>query len=167
MDYIKLKENKNVYRLGIIDEQGNVVKDENGVETCIEFDLSDIEIPLKYNRCIKSVEKAKNDLKMQFLLIDKKQDYRKNERVLSVNEEAKAKAMKKFYEEMEKSMDLFLGEGGTKKFLNGRKPYWEMFEDLSEAIEPYLPNLKTTMNDMVSGIKKKYSLEETDVIEND
>ena len=166
MDYIKIKENKDIFRLGIIDEKGNIVKDERGEEVCLEFDLADIELPLRYNRCINEVNNAKRKLKNQLVIIDKKQDH-KGKQLLSSNQEAKAKALQQFYKEMENAMDLFLGQGGTRKYLNGRKPYWTMFEDLSEAIEPYMDKMQLTVKDMENRIKSKYKVEESDVLKNE
>lgn len=166
MDYIKIKENKDIFRLGIIDEKGNIVKDEKGEEVCLEFDLADIELPIRYNRCINEVNNAKRNLKNQFKIIDKKQDHR-GKQMLSANEEAKARALQQFYKDMENAMDLFLGQGGTKKYLNGRKPYWTMFEDLSEAIEPYMDKMQLTVKDMENRIKNKYKVEESDVLTNE
>lgn len=166
MDYIKIKENKNIFRLGIIDEKGNIVKDEKGEEVCLEFDLADIELPIRYNRCVNEVNNARRNLKNQFKIIDKKQDH-KGKQMLSANEEAKAKAVQQFYKEMENAMDLFLGQGGTRKYLNGRKPYWTMFEDLSEAIEPYMDKMQLTVKDMENRIKSKYKVEESDVLTNE
>lgn len=166
MDYIKIKENKDIFRLGIIDEKGNIVKDEKGEEVCLEFDLADIELPIRYNKCINEVNNAKRNLKNQFKIIDKKQDHR-GKQMLSANEEAKARALQQFYKDMENAMDLFLGQGGTKKYLNGRKPYWTMFEDLSEAIEPYMDKMQLTVKDMENRIKNKYKVEESDVLTNE
>lgn len=162
-EYIKLKKRKDILKLGILDENDNVVTDKNGNEVCLEFDLGDIELPLKYNKCINLIKRAKVNLKNQFTIIDKKQDHKGNQ-LLSANEEAKAKAIKTFYKEMEVAMDLFLGEGGTQKFLNGRKPYWEMFDDLSEAIEPFMDKMKLTMTDMTDRIKNKYRVEEKGIL---
>lgn len=166
MDYIKIKENKDIFRLGIIDEKGNIVKDEKGEEVCLEFDLADIELPLRYNRCINEVNNAKRKFKNQLVIIDKKQDHR-GKQLLSSNEEARVKALQQFYKEMENAMDLFLGQGGTRKYLNGRKPYWTMFEDLNEAIEPYIDKMQLTVKDMENRIKNKYKVEESDVLTNE
>ena len=155
-NYIKLKEKKDVFKLGIIDEDGNIVKDANGKEVCLEFDLADIKLPLRYNQCVNDIKRAKINLKSQMVIIDKKQD-RQRKNCLSVNEELKAKAIEK----------LFLGKGGTKKFLNGRNPYWEMFDDLSEAIEPYMDKMKLSVNDMTNRIKEKYKIKESDILRNE
>ena len=87
--------------------------------------------------------------------------------MLSANEEAKAKALQLFYKEMENAMDLFLGEGGTRKYLNGRNPYWTMFEDLSEALEPHMGKMQLTIKDMTNRIKNKYKVSESDVLTNE
>lgn len=166
MDYIKIKKSKDILRLGILDEDDNIVKDENGNEVFIEFDLADIDLPLKYNRCVNAIETARGELKRQFIIIDKKQDH-KGKQLLSANEEAKAKAMKQFFNKMEEAMDLFLGAGGTRKYLNGRNPYWEMFDDISEAIAPFQEKMKLTITDMTNKIKNKYKVEESDVLTSD
>lgn len=167
MEHIKLKENKDIFKLGIIDSNGNVVKDTRGKEVCLEFDLADIELPLKYNKCIVLINNAKTDLKGKIITINKKQDH-KGKGYLSANEEAKARAVHEFYKKAEEAMDLFLGKGGTKKFLNGRTPYWEMFDDLSEALDPYMDKMKLTVTDITDRIKNKYKVEEeSDVLTNE
>lgn len=166
MEYIKLKEKKDIFKLGIIDEKGNIVKDNYGNEVCLEFDLADINLPIKYSKCVNQIENARRKLKNQFIIIDKKQDYKRKNR-LSANEEAKALAIKNFYKETENAMDLFLGQNGTRKFLNGREPYWEMFDDLNEALKPFLHKLKLTVDDMTERIKNKYKVIEKDVITNE
>ena len=163
---IKIKERKDILKLGIIDEEGNIVKDSKGKEVFLEFDLGDIDLPLKYNKCINLINQARQNLKAQFVIIDKKQDH-KGKQLLSSNEEAKAKAVKQFYREMEEAMDLFLGKGGTKLYLNGKNPYWEMWDDISEALVPHLEKMKLTINDMTDRIKTKYKVVEDDVLSNE
>lgn len=166
MDYINLKQRKDILKLGFKDEEGNIILDNNGNEVYLEFDCGDIELPLRYNRCVNLIDKAKQNLKNQFVIIDKKQDH-KGKQFLSSNEEAKVKAVKQFYKEMEDAMDLFLGESGTRKFLNGKNPYFEMWDDIDEILKPYYPKLKLTINDMTNRIKEKYKVTESDVLTND
>ena len=161
MEYLKLKERKDILKLGIIDVECKIIKDNKGNEVFLEFDLGDIELPLNYNKCVNLVDSARKKLKTQIFLIDKKQDH-KGKQLLSFNEEEKMKAIKQFYKEMEIAMDIFLGQGGTNKFLNGKSPYWEMFDDLSEAIEPFMDKMKLTVTDMAARIKDKYKLKDQD-----
>lgn len=162
-NYIKIKPKKDILKLGIMDEDGNIVKDNYGNEVCLEFDLADIDLPIKYNKCVAMINDAKKELKMQMIIIDKKQDH-KGKGYLTYNEEAKVKAVKNFYKKMETAMDLFLGEGGTRKYLNGRNPYYEMFDDIGEALKPYEDKFKLTLTDMTDRIKNKYKVVESDVL---
>ena len=98
------------------------------------------------------------------MIIDKKED-KKGKFILSWNEEVKLKVVKEFYQREMDSLDLFLGQGGTKKLLNGRNPYYSMYEDISEMLEPILPKLKLRADDIANRIKEKYSnKKETDVL---
>lgn len=166
MEYIKLKQRKDILKLGFQDEDGNIMKDENNKEVYIEFDLGDIDLPLKYNKCTNLIEQARKNLKTQMIIINKKEDH-KGKQLLSSNEVAKVNAFKQCYKEMEIAMDLFLGEGGTRKFLNGKNPYIEMWDDIGEALQPYMDKMKLTVNDMEERIKEKYKVTESDVLTNE
>ena len=72
-EYIQLKA-RNTLKIGLKDEFGNERKDENGNLLYIEFDLEDIELPLKYNKCEFLIRKAKQDLKFDKLINDKRQE---------------------------------------------------------------------------------------------
>ena len=88
-NFIQLKKS-DVLRLGI--------KDENGKDTgeYLEFDLEDIELPLKYQELIEKDKKNKENLRNQILIIDKRQDI-KGKKLLSKNEEDKIKALNEFF----------------------------------------------------------------------
>ena len=101
---------------------------------------------------------------MQIMVIDKKQD-KKGKQMLSWKEEEKIKAYKDFYNKEMKALDLFLGEGGTLKLLNGRKPYYSMYEDIGEIIEPIMPLIKQRTDNIISNIKEKYANKQSDVIQ--
>lgn len=165
MEFINLKK-RNVLRFGVKDENGNEKKDENGNLVFLEFDLEDIELPLKYNKCEFLVRKAQEDLKWKFIIIDKKQDVNDKKMLLSKNEEEKIKAVKQYYKDMEVAIDLFLGEGGVQK-LFGDKRYYEMFDDLSEMLEPILPKLQINIDEINKKIKSKYKEEEKDVLKDE
>ncbi len=163
MEYVQLKEKKDIFRLGFKDSQGNIIYDKNNEEVCIEFDLGDIELPIKYNQCVAQINNARRELKNKFIIINKQKD-RKGNGFLSHNEEEKTKAVKEFYKKMEMAMDLFLGKGGTQKFLNGRNIYWEVWDDISEALKPHVEKLNLTIKDMENRIKSKYSSKEEEEV---
>ena len=148
-DFIQLKKD-NILRIGIKDTKGNDTGEH------LEFDLEDIELPLKINECESRHRKNLEFLRNQFLIIDKKED-KKGKFVLSWKEEEKLKAVKEFYKREMEALDVFLGQNGTKKLLNGRNPYYSMYEDISEILEPILPKLKLRADDIANKIKEKYT----------
>lgn len=157
-NFIQLKKD-NIVRIGIKEFDGKDTGEH------LEFDLEDIELPIKYQECLEKHKKNLKDLKNQFIIIDKRQDV-KGKKLLSKNEEDKVVVMKKFYEEEEKTLDLFLGENGTKKLLNGRKPYYTMFDDISEMLKPVLPIIKSGFDNIENKIKDKYKKnQESNVLE--
>ena len=156
-DFIQLKKD-NILRIGIRNAEGK----ETGEH--LEFDLEDIELPLRLNECEAKHRKNLENLRNQFIVIEKKED-KKGKFMLSWREEEKIKALQEFYKREMEALDLFLGKNGTKKLLNGRKPYYSMYEDISEILEPIKPKLKTNANDIINKIKNKYNNKENDVLE--
>lgn len=151
-NYIQLGKN-NILRFNI--------KDSTGEETgnYLEFDLEDIELPLRLNQCEVEHKKNLSYIRNQVTIIDKKEDV-KGKYALSRNDKAKYEALKEFYKREISALDLFLGEGGTQKLLNGRNPYYEMFDDISDLLEKYvLPKLDISINNINEKIKNKYSTE--------
>ena len=106
-------------------------------------------------------------LQSSLIIIDKKKDFTKKGQILSNNEKEKIKAIKQFYIDEEKALDLFLGEGATKKLLNGRNPYYSMYEEFNKLLEPILPKLKCNIDNLSKKIKDKYKIVESDVITSD
>ena len=158
MEFIKLKKD-NIFRVGIQDDKGN------NTGNVLEFDLEDLELPFKAQEAEYQHKKNMEKLKADFVLADKKPE-KKGKKLMSSREEEKLKALQEFYSKEEKALDLFLGEGGARKLLNGRKPYYEMFDDILEYLEPIIPKLELHKEDIVEKIKKKYnSKKEDNVIE--
>lgn len=156
-NFIQLKKD-NILRIGI--------KDANGVDTGehLEFDIEDIELPLKLNECEAKHRKNAEFLRMQMIIIDKKED-KKGKFLLSWKEEEKMKLLKEYYKREMEALDLFLGKDGTKKLLNGRNPYLSMYDDISEIIKPILPKLEIRTDDIINKIKNKYGKkEDSDVL---
>ena len=83
--------------------------------------------------------------------------------MLSFNEEAKLKALTKFYKEQEEIYNIFLGKDGVKKLLNGRNLRWTTLSEIDELIEKQIaPQLNVTMDDITKKIKSKYSNKKED-----
>ena len=153
-----------VLRLGIRTEEG---KDTGEY---LEFDLEDIELPLRYQELLEKDKKNKENLKNQMLIIDKRQDV-KGKKLLSKNEEDKIKAINDFFNKEVEVYNMFLGENGVQKLLNGRKLTWLVFDEIDEIIEKQIvPHLDLNMKNITDKVKEKYSqaknkVEEIEVIE--
>ena len=135
------------------------IKTNDGIETgeVLEFDLEDIELPLKYQEVLEKDKKNKEWLRNQFLIIDKKEDV-KGKKLLSKNEEDKIKALNDFFKKEIEVYNLFLGENGVQKLLNGRKIGWTTLQEIDEIIEKQIaPYLDVNMKNITDKIKEKYS----------
>ena len=159
-DIIQLKKSEDILRLRIRDEEGKDTGES------LEFNLQDIELPIKYQTIIEEDKKARTNLKNQFAIIDRKQDH-KGKKLLSAKEEAKIKAMQDFYKKEVEIYNMFLGERGVEKILNGRELSWNTLEELDEIINEFiLPKLKINTENIKKKLMKKYSInEKSDIIE--
>ena len=147
--FIQLKKDS-ILRIGIKDSDGNDTGEH------LEFDMEDINLALRLNECDEKHRKNLEFLRNQFIIIDKKED-KKGKKILSWKEEEKLKVLQEFYKREMEALDLFLGENGTKKLLNGRNPYYSMYEDINDMLKPILPKLKLRADDIAKKIKDKYS----------
>ena len=148
-DFIQLKKDS-ILRIGIKDSDGNDTGEH------LEFDMEDINLATRLNDCDEKHRKNLEFLRNQFVIIDKKED-KKGKKILSWKEEEKLKVLQEFYKREMEALDLFLGENGTKKLLNGRNPYYSMYEDINDMLKPILPKLKLRADDIAKKIKDKYS----------
>ena len=148
--------NENILKLEIVNEIGE------STGNYLEFDLEDINLPFKYQEIIERLKKSRQNLKNQFEIIEKKQDH-KDKKLMSSNEEEKLKALNNFYKEQVEIYNIFLGENGVQKLLNGRKLRWTTLTEIDELIEKQIaPQLDLTMADITKKIKSKYSNKKED-----
>lgn len=123
---------------------------------CLEFQLDDIELPLRYQELIEKDKKNKEHLKNQMLIIDKREDV-KGKKLLSKNEEDKIKAFNDFFLKEVEVYNMFLGPRGVEKLLNGRKFTWTTLEEIDEIIEKQIaPHLDVSMKSITDKVKAKY-----------
>ena len=148
---IQLKRNEDLLRLRIVDENG---KDTGNY---LEFDLEDIELPIKWQQLLEEDKKNRAYLRNQFTIIEKKEDH-KGKKLLSANEEAKVRAMQDFYKKEVEIYNMFLGENGVQKLLNGRNLSWGTLDEIDSIIvESILPKLEINAQNIKDKIMKKYS----------
>lgn len=151
-DYnIQLKKNEDILKFKIYDENGN------DTGNYLEFNLLDIELPIRLQELVEEDKKARIYLSNQLRIIEKKQDH-KGKKLLSANEEAKIKAMQDFYKKEVNIYNMFLGENGVQKLLNGGKLSLDTFEKIDEIINKVImPKLEINGEDIKKKIMKKYS----------
>ena len=148
-NYIQLNKD-NILRLKI--------KTADGEETgeVLEFDFEDIELPLKYQELIEKDKKNRENLKNQIYIIDKRQDI-KGKKLLTKNQEDKIKAVNEFFNKEIEVYNMFLGENGVQKLLNGRKIGWTTLQEIDEIIEKQIsPYIKINMDKINEKVKEKY-----------
>lgn len=149
-NFIQLNKS-DVLRLGIRTEDG---KDTGEY---LEFDLEDIELPLRYQELIEKDKKNKEYLRNQMLIIDKREDV-KGKKLLSKNEEDKIKALNDFFIKEIEVYNMFLGPRGVEKLLNGRKFTWTTLQEIDEIIEKQIePHLDVSMKKITDKVKEKYA----------
>ena len=147
---IQLKDNENILKLKIKDNEGKYTGE------MLVFNLEDIELPLRLQQMEEEDKKNRASLRNQFNIIDKKQDH-KGKKLFSANEEAKIKAMQDFYKKEIEIYNMFLGENGVQKLLNGRALSWSTLEEIDEIIEQViLPKLEISADNIKKKIIKKY-----------
>lgn len=160
-NYIQLNKS-DVLKLEIVTDDGTKTGE------FLEFDLEDIELPLRYQDLVEQDKKNKTNLRNQLVIIDKKQDV-KGKRLLSKNEEEKVKALKNFFDKEIEVYNMFLGENGVQKLLNGRKFGWTTLQEIDEIIkEQITPHIDLSMEKITNKVKSKYKVpteEDIEVVE--
>lgn len=148
-NFIQLNKD-NILRLGI--------KTSDGEDTgeVLEFDLEDIELPLKYQQLLEDEKKNRQNLKNQISIIEKRQDV-KGKKLMSKNEEDKIKTLNEFYKKEEQILNGFLGERGVEKLLNGRKLGWTSLSEINDIITTQIaPHLEQNQKSISEKIKEIY-----------
>lgn len=135
------------------------IKTSEGKETGeqLEFDLEDIELLLRYQELLERDKRNRLNLKNQLTIINKRQDV-KGKKFLSRNEEDIIKATNEFFKKEVEVYNMFLGENGVQKLLNGRKLGWTTLSEIDNIIkEQIAPKLDVNMEQITKKIKEKYN----------
>lgn len=156
---LKVKTNENLLKFKLIDEDGNDTGE------YLKFDLEDMNCALKYQECIEQHKLNESYLRNQRLIISKQEDH-KGKKPLSSNEEKMQRVMVEYYNREIEALDKFLGEGKTRTILRimDREPYLSMFEDISIMLEPIIPELEKSYENIKKKIVGKYK-DESNILE--
>jgi hypothetical protein len=149
-NFIQLSKS-DVLRLGIRTDEGK----ETG--EYLEFDLEDIELPLRYQELLEKDKRNRENLRNQMLIIDKREDV-KGKKLLTKNQEDKIKVLNEFFIKEVEVYNMFLGARGVEKLLNGRKFTWNTLDEIDDIIEKQIaPKLDISMDRITNKVKAKYS----------
>ena len=147
MEYINLQKGS-IQRFGIKDSNGNDTGE------YIEIDPEDIDFQFRANECqvkhMQNIDELEKEVKEIEENCSKEGDF-PTERDL-----ARREACKRFLDKEERTIDEFIGEGTTRKLLNGRKPYIFMFNDIVETLSQIAPILEDNSKKIIENIRQKY-----------
>lgn len=144
----KLRINKDdVYRIEVND---------NG--DYIEFDLLDIELPMKVINLGKEIEKQTDFYNKKSIAIYKQ--YKDNQELLYIN---KNKCDVDFCNKLRKEFDKLLGENACYKIF-GNINRIGMFDDLFEQLMPHFEKMKIDIAKAQDKLLEKYKIENKDTI---
>ena len=148
---IKLEEDETL-QFEILNKEGNPTGE------YLEFNLNDISLPLKYRDLVLKDKENKTNFRKDIMIVNKKQDVKIKGDPLSKNEVEIFKLNKKYIDKEVEIYNIFLGENGVQKLLNGRPLGWDTFDKIDKLIEtnivPLLNKYSISLEDM---IKNKYS----------
>lgn len=128
---------------------------------CIVLDTQDIELPLKFQKMYEDCEKALKEYNLQLAVINKKKTVNKG--LLTNKDIERVKLEKKLYNTMRGVMDSVLGKDACKKIFGDRN-YVDMFDDLMEALNPFLESIGVFKKEVKEVIAEKYSNSDEDTI---
>lgn len=164
MENIKINNRQGVLKIRLNNLNDEPILNSKGEEVFWEFDIQDIELVETWTDIVE--QHSKNEIwhRNQLVIIKKRKDV-KGKYSDSKNTEDILEAYKEFSRKEIANLNRFLGENGVEKFLNGRKPYYEMFNDISNAIEQVLPYFEKAIEEFKKDIKEKYKTKEEDILE--
>lgn len=122
----------------------------------IQFDLEDLELPFKLDEAYRKVNKIANAVKAKRLIIEKKEDIKSPDGIMSSREREIMLLYKESFKQMREAMDCFLGEGGCQKIF-GDVNYLTMYDDLLEELKPHIKKMNLNVGSVIERIEKKYS----------
>ena len=129
----------------------------------IEFDLVDIELPIKCEKAWAEVNSIAKELQAQLVIISKQEDTKRDGRLMTKKEEMTVEVYRKAFKDMRTAMDVFLGDGACQKIFGDRN-YLEMFNDLFEVLKPHMEKMELTVGGIMERIKNKYGKKDDGVL---
>ena len=149
-------------KLKLVNEQGEATGEYLYVK------VKDVEAPIRLQKLYDDTIKITNEFRDKIKIIEKKQDHEIKGKIFTANQQAQYEALKEYYKKRVDIYNMFLGENGVQKLLNGQQITWDAFDWLDEVIDKQIvPHIDTTFKGMINKIREKYkvNIKENDVLE--
>lgn len=123
----------------------------------LEFNFNDVTLLLKYQDMIEKERKNREWIRNQALILQKRDDVR-GKKLLSRNEEELLKSVKVFFDREIDIYNMFLGENGVQKLLNGNPLEWTTLREIDKIIDEQIaPHFDDALTNTIAKIKDAYS----------
>ena len=149
-------------KLKLVDEQGEATGEYLYVK------VKDVEAPIRFQNMIDETQRIGIELRDKLKIIEKQQDHEVKGKIFTAKQQAQYDALKEYFDKRTDVYNMFLGENGVQKLLNGQQATWDTFEWIDEVIEKQiLPHIDMTFKGMTDKIREKYkvNIKENDVLE--
>lgn len=132
-------------------------KDGKDTGESLTFDLGDVELYDKLKKLVEEDKKNKKNFQEKSHIIEKKYN-KNNKNELNKFQDEMIEATKIFLKKEENVYNMFLGENGVKKLLNGRNITWDSLLKVDEIINKQIvPYINKGITDMKERMKNKYA----------
>lgn len=121
----------------------------------ISFDVQDTGLASKLMRTFEKIDALTKEYEDKAKEIDARPDEPYNE-YITKNQLDGAKLIEEFYIDARQVMDSFLGEGACQKIF-GDKNYFDMFNDLTEQLEPHFKKIGISAEAIRTNAAKKHA----------
>jgi len=157
---LTLKNKTNVLTINIYRENGEYTGNN------LVFNLKNLDTIGKYDEMHQKLTKNTKWYNDQKIIIRKQQDFKSKDSLMTNNEKKLYELNKEYLKKQIKAFDLFLGDGGVNKVLDGDSFDLDSILIIRDYIEKQiLPYLKISKENIVKEMNEKYGLKIEDVLE--
>lgn len=151
---LTLKNKTNVLTIKINRENGEYTGND------LVFNLKDIELVGRYDEMFSKLKKNDEWFNNQKIIINKQQDFQNKDDFLTNNQKRLYEANKEYLKRQMSAFNLFLGDNGVEKLLDGGSFDIDSIMIIKEYIEKQImPYLNVTKDNITKEIKEKYKVD--------
>lgn len=157
---LTLKNKTNILTIKIYRENGEYTGND------LTFNLKNLDTIGKYDEMYQKLSKNTQWYDSQKVIINKQQDFQPKNSLMTNNQKKLYELNKEYLKKQIQAFDLFLGDGGVNKVLDGDSFDLDSILIIREYIEKQImPHLKITKENINSELKEKYNINIKEVLE--